>query len=256
MIGAIAGDVIGSIYEQANIKTKNFPLFQKSCLFTDDTVMALALADALIHSRDIGSNFRRFYSWYPRAGYGNMFKAWALDPTRGAYNSFGNGSAMRVTAVAYAFETSDEVLAEAEESAIVTHNHAEGIKGAKAIALATFLARNGRPKEAILDAVIDLTGYDLEFSLDDIRDTYFFDTTCQGSVPQALVAFRESTDFEDAIRSAISIGGDSDTIACMAGSIAGAYYQSVPKEIDRHVRSRLDERLSGVLSLFEEKFIN
>lgn len=256
MIGAIAGDVIGSVYEQANIKTKDFQLFQKACSYTDDTVMALALADAFLHGRDIGSNFRRFYSWYPRAGYGNMFKAWATDPSREAYNSYGNGSAMRVTAVAYASDTSEEVLEKAEESAVVTHNHPEGVKGAKAIALATFLAKDGKSKDAVLDAVIDETGYDLEFSLDDIRDDYFFDTTCQGSVPQALVAFRESADFEDAIRSAISIGGDSDTIACMAGSIAAAYYHSVPTEIDLEVRSRLDERLSGVLSLFEDRFIN
>ncbi len=255
MIGAIAGDVIGSIYEQANIKTKDFPLFQKECVFTDDTVMALALADAFLHGRDIAENFRRFYAWYPRAGYGNMFKAWALDTSREAYNSYGNGSAMRVTAAAYAFDTAEEVLANAAESAVVTHNHPEGIKGAESIALATFLARKGHSKDAILSAVIDVSGYDLDFSLDDIRDEYFFDTTCQGSVPQALVAFRESTDFEDAVRSAISIGGDSDTIACMTGSIAEAFYQSVPIGIDQEVRNRLDERLAGVLKLFEDRFI-
>lgn len=255
MIGAIAGDIIGSVYEQANIKTKDFPLFQKACVFTDDTVMALALADAFLHGRDLAENFRRFYAWYPRAGYGNMFKAWAMDPSRGAYNSFGNGSAMRVAAVAYAFDSVEDVLEMAAKSAAVTHNHPEGIKGAEAIALATFLARNGGSKDAILSAVIDRSGYDLDFSLDDIRDDYFFDTTCQGSVPQALVAFRESTDFEDALRSAISIGGDSDTIACMTGSIAGAFYQSVPTVIDLEIRSRLDERLSGVLNLFEERFI-
>jgi len=255
MIGAVAGDVIGSVYEQANIKTKDFPLFQRDCVFTDDTVMLLALADAFLHGRDFGTNFRRFYSWYPRAGYGNMFKAWAVDPSREAYNSFGNGSAMRVAAVAYACDAAKEVLEKAEESAAVTHNHSEGIKGAKAIALATFLARTGKTKDAILNAVVDVTGYDLEFSLDEIRDDYIFDATCQGSVPQALVAFREGIDFEDVIRSAVSIGGDSDTIACMAGAVAGAYFCSVPSEISDEVRGRLDERLAGVLELFEERFV-
>ena len=254
MIGAIAGDVIGSVFEQANIKTKDFPLFQKASRFTDDTVLTLALADAILHKRDFAENLRRFHAWYPRAGYGQMFKAWAIDTNRGAYGSFGNGAAMRVPSIAYAYSAEDRVLEKARQSAAVTHNHQEGIKGAQAIALAVFLAREGKEKETILARVIDVTGYNLDFSLDGIRDVYTFDATCQGSVPQALVAFRESTGFEDALRCAISIGGDSDTIACMTGAISAAYYSGIPDAIDREVRSRLDERLNGVLSLFEESF--
>ncbi len=255
MIGAIAGDVIGSVYEHSNIKSTDFPLFQKSSRFTDDSVMSLALADALVHGRDIAQNFRRFYGWYPRVGYGNLFKAWAKDASFGAYNSYGNGSAMRVAASAYAFDTAEQVLACARESAVITHNHPEGIKGAEAIALGTFLARTGHTKSEILSNIVDQSGYHLEFSLDEIRDDYFFDTTCQGSVPQALVAFREGKDFEDTIRLAISIGGDSDTIACMTGALSAAFYQFIPDVIEIEVRARLDERLAGVLRLFEEKFL-
>ncbi|MEM9012789.1 MAG: ADP-ribosylglycohydrolase family protein [Pseudomonadota bacterium] len=254
MIGAIAGDVIGSPFEQKNVKRRDFPLFQKASTFTDDTVMTLALADALLHGREIAATLRRFYAWYPRAGYGHMFSAWARDPARGPYGSYGNGSAMRVAAAAYAGTDRAEVLGLAAESAAVTHDHPEGVKGAEAIALATFLARTGHSKEAILDAVIDHTDYDLDFTLDAIRPGYAFDATCQGSVPQALVAFREGADFEDTIRAAISMGGDSDTIACMAGAVAGAFYGPLPPEIDAEVRARLDERLRGVLTPFEARF--
>lgn len=255
MIGASAGDIIGSVCEQANIKSTKFTLFRKASTFTDDTVMSLALADAYLHDRDIAEYFRQFFGWYKHAGYGNMFKAWASDSTRKAYGSFGNGSAMRVSAAAYVANSIEDVLVRASESAVVTHNHPEGVKGAEAIALATFLARNGKSKDTILSAVIDHTSYNLEFELDNIKDDYFFDATCQNSVPQSLVAFRESTDFEDAVRLAISIGGDSDTIACMTGAIAGAFFARIPMEIDSEVRSRLDERLSGVLSLFEKRFV-
>ena len=254
MIGAIAGDVIGSVFEQANIKHKDFPLFCKQSRVTDDTVMSLALADTLLHGRDIAENFRRFYRWYPRAGYGTLFKHWASTPNAPAYHSFGNGSAMRVAGCAYANESRETVLACARASAAVTHNHPEGIKGAEAIALGVFLAREGRAKAEILAEVQAHTGYELGFTLDSIRASYSFDATCQGSVPQALVAFREGQDFEDVIRCAVSIGGDSDTIACMAGAIAGAHY-GVPQAIALEVQGRLDERLSGVLALFENQFM-
>jgi len=254
MIGAIAGDIIGSVFEQANIKHKNFPLFCKQSCFTDDTVMSLALADALLHGREIAETFRTFYRWYPRAGYGTLFKHWASTPDAPAYNSFGNGSAMRVSACAYAHENREDVLHCAHTSAGVTHNHPEGIKGAEAIALGVFLARTGQGKAEILAEIRAHTGYDLGFTLDDIRATYSFDATCQGSVPQALVAFREGRDFEDVIRCAVSTGGDSDTIACMAGAIAGAHY-GVPKDIVLGVRGRLDERLSVVLDLHENRFL-
>ncbi|MEM1387055.1 MAG: ADP-ribosylglycohydrolase family protein [Pseudomonadota bacterium] len=253
MIGAIIGDIVGSVYEEANIKTKDFPLFQRASRFTDDTVLTLALADAYLHERDVAACFRRFCAWYPRAGYGALFKSWAADPAAPPYNSFGNGAAMRVSAAAYVARSREAVLQLARDSAAVTHNHSEGIKGAEAIALATFLARSGASKAEVMTSVADYTGYDLGFSLADIRDGYFFDATCQGSVPQALVAFREGEDFEDVLRGAISIGGDSDTIACMAGSVAGAFYP-IPAAIDREARGRLDERLTGVLALFEGRF--
>ena len=253
MIGAIAGDVIGSTYEHANVRHMGFDLFPDGSTFTDDTVMTLALAEAVMNGRDIAENYRRFCSWYPKAGYGDMFKAWAMDPTRGPYESYGNGAPMRVSPVVALATSRDEALNLATESAAPTHNHSEGIKGAQVIALAGFMAREGASKDDILAEAAKLSGYDLAFDLDDIRDHYTFDATCQGSVPQALVAFREGTDFEDTIRRAISIGGDSDTIACMAGTIAGPFF-GVPTEIDRQARARLDSRLSGILSNFETRF--
>ncbi len=202
-----------------------------------------------MNGHDIAETFRQYYALYPGAGYGAMFHEWAMTPGMGPYNSFGNGSAMRVSAVAWVHDDEAAVLDAARASAAVTHDHPEGI-----IALATFLARQGRTRDEIMDAVARLTAYDLSFSLDAIRPRYRFDPTCQGSVPQALVAFREGADFEDTLRRAISIGGDSDTIACMAGAIAGARH-GVPAEIDREVRARLDQRLSGVLSAFEARYL-
>ena len=254
MIGAIAGDVIGSVYEGLSIKTTDFPLFSPACEPTDDSVLTIALADALLNGRDIAATFRRYYALYPHAGYGAMFHDWAMSPGMGAYGSFGNGSAMRVSPVAWAFDERDAVLDAARDSAAVSHDHPEGIKGAQAIALGAFLARKGTGRDEILDAVTAHTGYDLGFTLDEIRPRYRFDATCQGSVPQALVAFREGRDFEDTIRRAISIGGDSDTIACMAGAVAGAFH-GVPGEIDAEVRARLDDRLRGVLEAFEARYV-
>ncbi len=254
MIGAIAGDVIGSVYEHRDVRSTDFPLFSAGSRPTDDSVLTLALADALLNGHDIADTFRRYYALYPDAGYGAMFHDWATTPDMGPYNSFGNGSAMRVSPVAWAFDEAKKVLDAAHASAAVTHDHPEGIKGAEAIALATLLARQGRSKDETLVAVTERSGYDLDFTLDAIRPHYRFDPTCQGSVPQALVAFREGTDFEDTVRRAISIGGDSDTIACMAGAVAGAFH-GVPAEIDREVRARLDERLNGVLAAFEARYL-
>jgi len=254
MIGAIIGDIVGSVYEQQNVKTKDFPLFPDESKFTDDTVMTLAVADAILHGRRFDDNFRRFFEWYPKAGYGHMFRAWALDPSMEPYNSFGNGSGMRAAPIGWAYDDEDIVYTMAGESAAVTHNHPDGIKGARAIALGTFLARTGEFKDEILRIVQAHTEYDLDFTLDEIRDEYFFDATCPGSVPHALVAFREGEDFEDVLRGAVSIGGDSDTIACMACAIAGAFYK-IPPDIERQARSYLDQRLAGILDLFEARFM-
>jgi len=254
MIGAIAGDVIGSVYEHRNMRSTEFPLFSPGSRPTDDSVLTLALAEALLHDADIAGTFRRYYALYPHAGYGAMFHEWAMSPGMGAYGSFGNGSAMRVSAVAWAHDDEAAVLDAARASAAVTHDHPEGIKGAEAVALATFLARNGLTKDEILAAVVARAGYELGFTLDEIRPRYRFDPTCQGSVPQALVAFREGADFEETVRRAVSIGGDSDTIACMAGAVAGAFH-GVPAEIDRETRARLDDRLNAVLAAFEARFL-
>jgi ADP-ribosylglycohydrolase len=254
MLGAIAGDVIGSIYEHVNIKTTDFPLFHEHCRFTDDTVLTVALADSLLHDKPYVDLLKRYYRAYPHAGYGGMFHRWAQSEDSQPYNSFGNGSAMRVSPVGFAFGTLEEVLGQAKRSAEVTHDHPEGIKGAQAVASAVFLARTGRDKDHIRAYVETSFGYDLGTPLDQIRETYEFDVSCQGSVPQALRAFLESEDFEDAIRRAISIGGDSDTIACMAGGIAQAFYGGVPEEIAHRVYERLDEPLAEVIRKFDEVF--
>jgi ADP-ribosylglycohydrolase len=251
MIGAIAGDIIGSPYEMHNITATDFPLFQSLSRFTDDTVLTVAVADVILHGGDYAEAFRRYYALYPHAGYGPGFRHWAGSEGRGPYNSFGNGSAMRVSPVGFAFNSLEEVLSEAKKSAEVTHNHPESIKGAQAAACAIYLARDGESKANIKAYIHKTFQYDLSEPLDSIRHHYSFDMTCQGSVPQAITAFLESDDYEDAVRKAISIGGDSDTIACIAGGIAEAFYGGVPDEIVRAVRSILDERLNAVVDEFE-----
>lgn len=254
MLGAICGDIVGSVYEHENLKSKDFPLFQKACAFTDDTVLSCAVADSLIHDRSFEANIKRFYRWYPKAGYGFMFSKWAKSDNEPAYNSYGNGSAMRVSPVAWVYDTLDEVLQAAERTAEVTHNHPEGIKGAKVVAGAAFLARSGASKQDIENLARGFE-YDMDRRLDDIRPDYHFKATCQESVPEAVIAFLESNSFEDAIRNAVSIGGDSDTIACMTGSIAEPFFGGVPTSIRDQTLSFLDERLHGVFSLFEAKYM-
>jgi ADP-ribosylglycohydrolase len=250
MLGAIAGDMIGQVYEFDNIKTTDFPLFKAESTFTDDTVLTVAVADVILHGGDRARVSKEYFERYPGRSYGGMFQAWASSADTEPYNSFGNGSAMRVSPVGFAFESLEEVLAEAKKSAEFTHNHPEGIKGAQAVAAAIFLARTGKTKDEIKLYVEEQFGYDLGEPLDEIREYYTYDVTGQGSVPQSIIAFLESTDFEDAIRKAVSIGGDSDTVACITGGIAEAAY-GVPAPI----MARLDERLSIVLVEFEERFI-
>jgi ADP-ribosylglycohydrolase len=231
MLGAICGDVIGSIYERINVKHTQFPLFSEGCRYTDDTTLTVAVADAIMNGKDYADTIREYGRAHPLAGYGSSFIAWLDDPNAGPYDSWGNGSAMRVSPVAWLFDTMEEVLIEAEKSAAVTHNHPEGIKGAQAIASSIFLARNGSSKEEIKKWIEDGFGYDLNRTIDEIRPTYEFDVSCQGSVPEAIIAFLESENYEDCIRKAISIGGDSDTIAAMSGSIAEAYYGYISEEV-------------------------
>jgi ADP-ribosylglycohydrolase len=254
MIGAIAGDIIGSVYERHNIKIADFPLFNPSSTFTDDTVLTVAIADAILSGSGYAGKLKEYYRRYPERGYGPGFRRWAASERTTPYNSSGNGSAMRVSPVGVAFDTLEEVLREAKRSAEVTHNHPEGIKGAQAIGSAVFLARKGASKEEIKTYVRETFHYNLNETVDSMRIDYSFDMTCEGSVPQAVTAFLESEGYEDAIRKAISIGGDSDTIACMAGGIAEAFYRGVPRDIADFALSRLDDALREVIALFEQTY--
>jgi len=254
MLGAIAGDIIGSIYERKAIKTTDFPLFGPHNRFTDDTVLTIATADALLNDRDYAAVYRAYGRRYPDAGYGGTFIHWIFDDQAGPYHSWGNGSAMRVSPVGWAFDTAEAVLAEAERSAAVTHNHPEGIKGAQATALAVYLARTGHDKAAIKEEIEQRFGYDLSRSLAEIRPGYRFDVSCQGSVPQAIIAFLEATDIEQAIRLAVSLGGDSDTLACIAGGIAQAHFGPVPPSIETEVRHRLPPDFLAVLDAFTAQY--
>lgn len=254
MLGAIAGDIAGSVYEGRPTKRKDVALFGPGATFTDDTVLTVAVAEAVPTDRDYGKAIRAYALRHPHRGYGGGFLRWLATPDAGPYHSFGNGSAMRVSPVGFAFDSADEVLREARRSAECTHNHPEGIKGAQATALAVFLARSGADKETIRTEIAGRFGYDLSRTIDVIRPAYTFDITCQGSVPEAILAFLDSTSYEDAIRNAISLGGDSDTQACIAGGIAEAYYGGVRDDFRRQVRSRLTDDLWDKVLEFNERF--
>ncbi len=263
MYGAILGDMIGAPYEfDMGDKTKVFPLFGRNSRFTDDTVMTVAVAEALMDSLDksddeikaaLVASMRKWGNDYPNAGYGQRFYAWLWSKDPQPYSSYGNGSAMRVSSAGWLYDTLEQTRHIAKLTAEVTHNHPEGIKGAEATAVATFLARTGAPMDEI-KAVVVRDYYPLDFTLDEIRPTYEFDVSCQGSVPQALEAFFESTSFEDAIRNAISIGGDSDTIGAICGAVAGAYY-GVPADIREKAEDFLDPFLVETLRSFERRFV-
>ena len=256
MLGAIIGDVIGSVYEFNNIKTKDFPLFSPQSRFTDDTVLTLATIDALLHRKTFSQAYKCWYKKYPEAGYGRAFRQWAESLDDKPYNSWGNGSAMRVSPIGLYCHTMAQVLSKAKESAEVTHNHPEGIKGAQATAACIFLARTGKSKTQIKEYLETHFQYNLSSSLEKIRPWYRFDVSCQGSVPQAIIAFLESKDFEDAIRNAVSLGGDSDTIACITGAIAEAYYRLIPKHIVFETRKILDETMLKLLDSFYQEILN
>lgn len=243
MYGAIIGDIVGSKYEFNNIKSKDFPFISQGCGFTDDTVMTVAVAKALLWSYAENLSFKQLLVHemqslgrkYPYAGYGGMFSSWLFEENPKPYNSFGNGSAMRVSPCGLISVTLAEAIALARASAEVTHNHPEGIKGAEATAAAIFLAKTGANKETIGRYICDHY-YLLSQSLDEIRPTYYFNETCQNTVPQAIIAFLESESYEDAIRNAVSLGGDSDTLAAITGAIAWSYYRfnSIPSDMETH----------------------
>lgn len=246
--------LFGSVYESGWMKSTDFPLFASASTFTDDTVLTTAVPDCILRGKEYASTLKMWGRKYPHAGYGVMFRRWLGNSSHKPYSSYGNGSAMRVSPVGFAFDTIDEVLREARRSAEVTHNHSEGIKGAQAIAAAIFLARTGKEKKEIARYIEGQFGYNLRQTLDEIRPSYGFDETCQGSVPQAIIAFLESADYEDAVRKAISLGGDSDTLACMAGGIAQAYHGTIADYIVGKVRQVLDEALLAIVDEFNSRY--
>ena len=255
LCGAIAGDIIGSVYEFRPLKKVDFPLFIDYSKFTDDTVMTVANADWLLTGDSLLGVMQDYGNRYPHAGYGGMFRSWLREDEPKPYNSFGNGSAMRVSPAGWAFDTLEETLEAAKQSAEVTHNHPEGIKGAQAIAACIFLARTRKSKQEIKEYIEQTFGYNLSRTCDEIRPDYHFDVTCQGSVPESIIAFLESTNFENAIRLAVSLGGDADTMGAITGGIAEAYYGGVPEYIRKEVLKRLPNEFIEVMQKFYQKFV-
>jgi len=254
MLGALVGDIVGSVYEWKNHRSKDFPLFSPACIFTDDSVLTIALAESILEGTDYAVVMRAYGSRYPSAGYGGMYRQWLRDPSMGPYHSFGNGAAMRISPAGWAYDTLEETLEKSRDFTSVTHNHPEGIKGAQAVAGAIWMARRKSTKAEIRSWVERSAGYDLSRTCDQIRPGYRFNETCQKTVPEALTAFLESTDFEDAIRNGVSLGGDSDTLTCITGSVAEAFYGGVPSGIERETLTRLDEPLRGVVRRFRERY--
>jgi len=248
MLGAIAGDMIGAPYERISTKSKDFNAVVSE--FTDDTVLTVAVADWILNDTDCAATIKQYARNYHNLPYGGSFRGWFNSSENKPYYSFGNGSAMRVSPVGFAYGSGAEVLSLARRSAEVTHNHPEGIKGAQATALAIFLARKGRAREDIRSEISARFDYDLNRTVDDIRPGYNFDVSCQGSVPESIIAFLDSDSYMDAIRNAISLGGDADTMACIAGGIAQAWYKKIPAEVVDGVRERFAPDLWKVVEHF------
>lgn len=262
MYGAILGDIIGSPFEfDRGDKTKDFELFTEGCEFTDDTVLTIAVAEALIEARpdaskleieeELVAHIRDWGRRYPNAGYGSRFHHWLKEKNPKPYYSYGNGSAMRVLAVGWLYDTLERTREVAIYTAEITHNHPEGIKGAEATASCIFLARMGARKEDLKKYVEKEFGYNLNRTLEEIRPTFHMDESCQGTIPEAIIAFLESSDFEDAIRNAVSLGGDTDTLAAITGSIAEAYY-GIPSSLKIECRNRVDKDILEVMNSFDD----
>ncbi|MBR3724838.1 MAG: ADP-ribosylglycohydrolase family protein [Bacteroidales bacterium] len=248
MIGAIIGDIVGSRFEFNNHRSTEFEFFHRDCNFTDDTVMTIAVADAIMNNRPFGEVMHEYGSKYPNRGYGARFFNWLLSTTPKPYNSYGNGSAMRVAPCALlARGNREQALTWAAASAVCTHNHPEGVKGALAVTDCILLAAEHRPMKEIRHLAQQLYGYNMDFSIDQIRPTFHFNETCQHTVPQAIEAFLESHDFESAIRHAVSLGGDSDTIACITGGMAEAYY-GVPDAYKTAAMALLPPQMQGIVT--------
>ena len=267
MYGAILGDIIGSPFEfDRGDKTKNFDLFSKGCGFTDDSVMTIAVGEALLAVRPkaavkeiedaVASNMQDWGKRYPHAGYGGSFRHWLKENNPKPYGSYGNGSAMRVSAAGWLYDSIERTREVARATANVTHNHPEGIKGAEATASAIYMARNGSSKEEIKEYIETIFGYNLSRTCDEIRPTYYFNESCQGTVPESIIAFLESTDYESAIRLTISLGGDADTMGAITGGIAEAYYKEIPQYIREEVLKRLPNEFIDIMQRFYEMFVD
>lgn len=262
MYGAILGDIVGSPYEfNRGNKTKDFPLFSNKSEYTDDTVMTIAVAEALLDADDksdeevkttLVHSMQKWGRAFPYAGYGDYFKHWIKEADPKPYNSYGNGAAMRVSAVGWTYDSLEKTRHIARLTAEVSHNHPEGLKGAESVAATIFLARTEHSKEKIRAYITDNFGYDLSKTCDEIRPRYVHTESCQRSVPEAIIAFLESTDYEDAIRTAISLGGDCDTQACIAGSIAEAFY-GMPNRLIRQCKKRMEPDMLLIVRRWEEK---
>lgn len=261
LMGAILGDIAGSIYEFDPHKSTDINLQDKRMDYTDDTIMTIAVADWILNDKRHIKNglVERMQQWgrrypHPMGAYGNMFSQWLRSDNPMPYNSWGNGSAMRVSAVGFAFDTLEETMNVAKKCAEVTHNHPEGIKGAQATAAAIFMARTGSTKKEIRRFITDTFGYNLDRSCDDIRPTYGFDGSCQGTVPESIIAFLDSKDYEDALRLCISLGGDADTMGAITGAIAGAYYNKMPYALYEFGMEKLPKDIQNVVGLFNSKY--
>jgi ADP-ribosyl-[dinitrogen reductase] hydrolase len=254
MKGAIIGDIIGSVYEHNPVKREDFELFSEASRITDDSILTAATAWALLGQRDYASSYIHWGRKYPQAGYGGLFQDWLASSNPQPYNSWGNGAAMRVSPIAWAFGKLEEVEREAARSAEVTHNHPEGIKGAQSVAAAIFLARNHRSKEEIKTYIENKYQYNLSLDYGRLRTNYYFEVSAQGSVPQAIVAFLNSKSYEDAIRKAVALGGDSDTQACIAGAIAQAFYGKIPIEVLIHAHNLIPREIMDVIVQFNKAF--
>lgn len=251
MLGAIIGDIVGSRFEFGKVRNKSedFEFFHEKCKFTDDTIMTVATADAILNNKNFDETYREWGKKYLQVSYGSNFRSWIMNENMKPYGSYGNGSAMRVSPVGWLSNTLDDVFNFAEKSIEVTHNHEEGIKGGCSVACCIYLARNGVSKKIIKELIEYLFEYNLSEKLDDIRPNYKFDVSCQGSVPQSIICFLEGNNYEDVVRKAISLGGDTDTMGAIAGSIAEAYY-GIPENIKNSAMKYLDSDIISVVNKF------
>jgi ADP-ribosyl-[dinitrogen reductase] hydrolase len=252
MWGAIIGDVIGSVFEKSNLKTTDFELFSEKSRFTDDTTLTIAVADCLLNQKDYISTYQHYGRKYADVGFSRSFRQWLFQDQPLPYQAKSNGAAMRVSAIGFLKHFLPEVLTEAQRSAEVSHNHPEGIKGAQAVASAIFLARMGNSKDSIREFIANTFQYNMNRSIAQIRPFYQFDVSCEGSVPEGIIAFLDSDDFESAIRLAVSLGGDSDTLAAIAGGIAEAYYQEIPDFMITETKKRLPDDFLMILNQFDK----